>query len=146
GPQFQYGVGRPFAADFDGDGWLDVIVVLSDGLRAGARIWWGQPGNTFAEPRDQLLFDYHRGDYVVRLDFIGVVDLDGVPPLELIASGPIWVGYVRPAPAEQLPFECFATLYEGGTSIRWDPTLGDLEGDGAVEIAIRDYLDAEVYT
>lgn len=137
---------RPFAADLDGDGWLDVLAVHDDGLRVGARIWWGEPGGTFAEPRDQLLVEAYDDVHDPNLDFVGVIDLDGAWPLELVVSGRIWVGYVRPAPAEQLPFGCFTQIYQADFDIGWAPTLGDLEGDGAVEIAIRDDSAAHVYT
>src|SRR5690606_33062723 len=40
GPNLQYAVGRPMIADLDGDGWVEVVSLLSDGLyRVGARIW-----------------------------------------------------------------------------------------------------------
>lgn len=147
GANLQYGVGRPLAADLDGDGWVEVFSALSDDNgRVGGRIWWGLPGNTFAEPRDQLLENIGWGFYSAA-EFVGFVELDGAPPLELLYHTEDRLGYVRPDLANQLPFECFTPLLlEPTQTLSQAPAVGDMDADGRVEIAIRDYHDAEVYT
>lgn len=146
GPTLQYGVGRPLSADLDGDGFVDVFSPLTDDEgRVGGRIWWGQPDNTFSEPRDQMLEeDLFQSSMPT---FVGFVELDGAPPLELLYSTQDKLGYVRPDLQNRLPFACFEPeLLVPTQQVVELPAVGDIDADGRVEIAIRDSGNVEVYT
>ncbi|MFO7564819.1 MAG: VCBS repeat-containing protein [Enhygromyxa sp.] len=142
GPLLQYGVGRPLAADLDDDGFVEVVTVIADGFgRIGARIWWGLPNDGFDLPRDQLLFD----DYHLETpSLVGFVDLDGQPPLELLIRRSDKLHYARPELENRLPLACVATLLEG--SFHVDPTIGDLDADGSLEIGLSNSSMVEVFS
>jgi hypothetical protein len=142
GPQFEYGLGRPLAADLDGDGWIDVVSVIEDNHgRAGIRIWAGIGPGQFGPPRDQLVVDqgWNSGGVV---DLVGVAELDGVAPPELLLSVDHELLYLRADLDGGRPLACAGLLFE---HLDRPPSVGDLDADGWLELAI-DSAGLDIYT
>jgi hypothetical protein len=121
-------------ADFDNDGWPDVVVTLASPARLG--VLRNQGDGTFGAPEFLDLTGASAPEAAVAVDF----DLDGLFDLALLSSGTdeVWVlhnlGDAHFAPIARVPV--------GDDPC--DVSAGDIDGDGDFDLATSNRLGGSV--
>ncbi|MCA9782570.1 MAG: VCBS repeat-containing protein [Candidatus Cloacimonetes bacterium] len=112
------------AADFDGDGVLDLVAGQTSNSGGGSFLFMGLPGGGYLEPELLAMLPGYPFRYLAR-------DMDGDEDLDLLVFNS------RLMMLENLGDGEFSTPDTLSTSVVYDMCEGDFDGDGDTDLAIR---------
>ncbi|QEE29198.1 DUF1080 domain-containing protein [Terriglobus albidus] len=115
-----------FAADFDGDGWPDVLTVNFGG-GPGAQLYINPKG----EHRRWQKYAVGTG---VQSEIALLRDIDGDGKPELVYSGAGHVRYAKPDPAKPTEKWIVHDISDAGYGVAHGIGVGDINGDGRIDV------------
>ena len=114
------------AADFTGDGWPDVLTTSHSGA-TGAILYVNPKGESRRWDKYQVI-------PIVQTEITLLKDIDGDGKPELIYGAEGYVRYAKPDPANPAAPWTVRTVSEGGLSTAHGIGVGDINGDGRMDI------------
>ncbi|HXZ59403.1 MAG TPA: VCBS repeat-containing protein [Steroidobacteraceae bacterium] len=127
---------RMVAADLDGDGRPDLLLLTSESASSMVAVLLNSSGKPGSFGAPQLLSVPFAND-------VAVADLDGDGRSDLIIAGSTLMVALQNAGAPGT-FAAPATLYSGSGAGFVAVAVGDLDGDGSPEVAVADELGVSV--
>jgi len=115
-----------FAADFNGDGWPDVLTVMF-GNGPGIQLYINPKG-------ENRRWDKYTVGAAVQSEIAVLRDVDGDGKPELVCSGEGYVRYLKPDPSDPTKPWTIHNVSEKGYGASHGIGVGDVNGDGRMDI------------